>query len=214
MTRTLPFLAALLLGCSSGGAVPDGDAELGAVIDLSARNLTSSDGAAPADLQTSCITSFSCDARTAEHECGVTTATGQRHPDRGAPYCSDKVSRVGCSCDLVRCVSPGPLCPGEYQAIFSEQLLSGCNGRAGQLDGTCVAVWNVVESWPAGAKLADQTQYNVSLSFSSADYAAPFTVAAATQVRLVVEQNCWLQDVSGVANAGRSEVSQIRVAPR
>lgn len=211
--RTPCLLIALLCGCSSGGAGPVTVFDLREDIDLGAADLLSADAAAPDQAQ-ACVTSFQCDARTAEHECGVTTATGQRYPDRGAPYCTDRLSREKCSCDLVRCVSPMPLCPGSYQAIFTERLIAGCNGVAGQLDGTCTAVWNVVEAWPGGAKLADQTQLNVTLSFSSADYAAEFSVATATQVRLVVEQNCWFADVSGVGNAGRSEVSQVRVAPR
>lgn len=211
------LLIALLCGCSSGGA-PGGP---GPVLDLrealdlgGGPDLASADAATPPDQAQGCVTSFQCDARTAEHECGVTTATGQRYPDRGTPYCTDRLSREKCSCDLVRCVSPQPLCPGSYKAIFTERLIAGCNGVPGQLDGTCAAVWNVVEAWPGGAKLSDQAQLNVTLSFSSADYAAEFSIAAATQVRLVVEQNCWFADVSGVGNAGRSEVSQVRVALR
>lgn len=171
------------------------------------------DLALPPDLAPACLTSFSCDARTAEHGCGVTTATGQRYPDAGAPYCPDKLSRAGCSCDLVRCTSPGPLCPGSYRAIFNEMMHAGCSGRPGQLDGTCNTLWNVVQSFPDGRVLADQTLYNVYLTFDFKDYELPFTLAAPAQVRLLVQQSCWFSDVSGSGNSGRAEVSQIRVAP-
>ncbi len=127
----------------------------------------------------SCITSFACDARTAEHQCGVTTMTGQRYPDQGAPYCTDKLSpESSCSCALLRCTSPAPLCAGSYRASFTERLISGCNGNPGQLDGTCDAVWNQVQLAGAAMTLADKSLLNVDMTFGSADYPLPFTLPA------------------------------------
>lgn len=213
-SAALLLAAALVLpsGCSSGGGVRDAAAAdlTAAPADATGADLAR-DLAAPPDQSADCVTAFSCDARTAQHECGVTTATGQRYPDQGRPYCSDKLSREKCSCDLVRCISPRPLCPGAYRAVFRQRLIAGCNGVAGQLDGTCASLWDVVESWPAAAKLVDKAQLNVDLAFAAADYAEPFTLAAPTQVRLVVEQSCWFQDVSGVGNSGRAEVAAVSV---
>lgn len=166
------------------------------------------DGAVADLLAGGCVTAFSCQAATAEHGCGVTTDTGQRYPDRGAPYCTNKLVREKCSCDLIRCASPGPLCPGTYHATFRERLLQGCDGIAGQLSGTCKALWNVVELSPGGDVLSDRGLLNVDLDWGFADYTQTFTLTGQAPVRLVVQQYCWLQDVQGVGDAGRAEVSQ------
>lgn len=158
-----------------------------------------------------CVTSFSCQAAAAEHECGVATQEGQRHPDRGAPYCTDKLSRKRCSCDLVRCKSPRALCAGTYRATFRQRLLAGCDGTPGQHVGTCQALWDVVESWPGGEVLSDRGLLNVDLDFVMKDFGQTFTLTGPAQVRLVVEQYCWLQDVQGVGNAGRGEVGQVSI---
>jgi hypothetical protein len=158
-----------------------------------------------------CVTSFSCPAAAAEHECGVATDEGQRHPDRGAPYCADKLSRKRCSCDLIRCRSPRSLCAGTYKATFRQRLLAGCDGTPGQHVGTCQALWDVVEMWPGGEVLSDRGLLNVDLDFTMKDYSQTFTLTEPTQVRLVVEQYCWLQDVQGVGNAGRGEVNQVSI---
>ncbi|MFO0649064.1 MAG: hypothetical protein U0326_22675 [Polyangiales bacterium] len=159
-----------------------------------------------------CVRTFACEAMTADAECGVVTSTGRRYPDLGRPYCADRLTREGCSCHLLRCVSPGPLCAGTYVATFREWLISGCNGVAGELSGTCNALWNVVQTWPAVSVISDRTMYNVSLSWAFADYTQMFTVTAPTQVRLVVQQSTWFSDVSGVGNSGRSEVARVSVA--
>lgn len=160
-----------------------------------------------------CVRTFACEAVTADAECGVVTSAGRRHPDLGRPYCADRLSREGCSCHLLRCVSPAPLCAGTYVATFRERLVSGCNGVAGELSGTCNALWNVVQTWPAASVLSDRTMYNVYLSWSFTDYTQTFTVTSPAQVRLVVQQSTWFSDVSGVGNSGRSEVARVSVAP-
>src|SRR4051794_3870602 len=95
-----------LFACSRGGYEAHDGA--GSPLDLAADLVSAADLQPTPDAgDAKCITSFSCDARTAEHDCGVTTATGQRYPELGAPYCmGDKTTRQGCSCNLVRCQSP------------------------------------------------------------------------------------------------------------
>lgn len=162
---------------------------------------------------TDCVTSFRCEAETAETECGVVTADGRRHPDVGAPYCSDQLTRDGCTCDLLRCTSPQPLCPGTYRMRARERLISGCNGVAGELGGTCDTLWNVAESSPDGTPVAESRLFNVDLSFTWAIYEHDVTLTAPTVVRMRVEQDAWLEDVSGGGNAGRAEVDWAELTP-
>lgn len=216
MREAIGFLFLSLTACSHGGAADGADLATAATADLAtAADLAGApDLAAAPDLST-CVTTFVCDAVTAEHGCGVTTAAGQRYPDKGAPYCPNRADTWnGCSCDLLRCTSPGPLCSGSYQAVFNETLIAGCNGKVGQLDGTCAALLNQVLAQPGGAKLGEQQLLNVSMTFGAADYPLAFQLDAPAPVRIVVKQACWFEDVSGVGNAGRSLVSSVRVAPR
>ncbi len=194
-------------------AVVDVAVDDGAAIDVALDSPADARDVVDASDASGCVRTFACEAITADAECGVVTATGRRYPDLGRPYCSDRLTRAGCNCDLLRCVSPGPLCAGTYVATFNERLVSGCNGIAGELSGTCTALWNVVQTWPAATTVSDRTLYNVSLTWSFADYTQMFTLTTPTQVRLVVEQSTWFSDVSGVGNSGRSEVARVSVAP-
>lgn len=206
-----------------GSNVPIDVASVDAITDVTVDRGAPSDAAADASSDAAdvldatdssgCVRTFACEAITSDAECGVVTSTGRRYPDLGRPYCSDRLTREGCNCDLLRCVSPGPLCAGTYVATFRERLISGCNGIAGELSGTCTSLWNVVQTWPVASALSDRTLYNVSLSWSFADYTQMFTVTSPTQVRLVVEQSTWFSDVSGVGNSGRAEVARASVAP-
>lgn len=161
-----------------------------------------------------CLRTFRCEAEEEDFECGVETALGRRYPDRGSPWCSDVLSREDCNCDLMRCVSSAPLCPGDYVATFRERMIAGCSGVAGRLDGTCDALWNVIETWPGRGLVAERRLLNVSLDFDWAEYDLEFTIERRTRVRIVVEQDAWFEDVSGSGNAGRSEVDWAEIAPR
>jgi len=211
--RLLALSISVLAACSHGGAptgdlppavdlaMPAGDNDLASAADL----------ARAPDLAEDCVRSLSCDARTAEHGCGVTTASGQRYPDQGRPYCANAVKRETCSCDLVRCSTPKPLCAGTYRATFNERLISGCNGVPGQLDGTCWALWNVIEGEAGSKRLLDETLLNVQMAFNAAEYTYTFTIDTPTKIRAIVQQSCWFADVSGVGNSGRSEVSSVSI---
>jgi hypothetical protein len=153
-----------------------------------------------------CITSFSCDQKSAETQCGVPTATGLVAPQRGAPYCRDKRTRKTCSCHLMICRAPAPLCPGTYQITVRQRLLSGCDGMPGQLGGTCKAGWNVLELLPQGQTLAERELLNTDLSWDFTAHTQVVTLTGTTPVRLVVDQYCWFADVAGVGDAGRMEV--------
>lgn len=214
--RTKSLALALVLGaCSSGGYSPGaGDGHTlphdlaAAGADLGPVDLLGAGDAAGGG----CVTSLICDARTTEHGCGVTTATGQRYPDQGAPYCAgDKTMRQGCSCDLVRCSSVMPLCPGTYQAIFNERLIEGCSGVVNNKGGTCFSLWNTVKTVPGGTVLFDRTVYNLDLDWAFTDLQNAFHLTDPAVVQAIVQQDCWLSDVSGNGNAGRSEVSKITI---
>jgi len=186
---------------SDGGVDASADAALDASADAG------SDASTP-----TCITSFRCEAETAESECGVVTADGRRYPDLGAPYCTDRVSRAGCTCDLARCVSPAPLCAGTYIMRAREQLISGCNGVPGELSGTCSALWNVAETWPGAALISERHLLNVHMTFGWDEYQHVVVLTEPTVVRMRVEQSAWFADVSGVGNSGRSEVDWLELA--
>jgi hypothetical protein len=196
-------------------AEPDAGAEVdaGTEADAGAGADAGPDAAADPDAGPPCATSFACEAETAPSECGVVTPVGRRHPDLGAPYCSDRLSRAACTCDLVICESPGPLCAGTYVLSVRQRLISGCSGIEGELSGTCESMWNVLEPVAGGAPLVDQRLFNVDLTFAMADYTSTFSLAAPEPVRVRVEQDCWLSDVSGVGNAGRGEVDRVAVGP-
>lgn len=212
-----PIDAATDVAIDDGAALDvatDGPPDVTDVVDArDAADVSDASDVSDAPDASGCVRTFACEAMTADAECGVVTATGRRYPDLGRPYCSDRLSRQGCSCHLLRCVSPGPLCAGTYVATYRERLISGCNGVPGELSGTCNALWNVVQTWPGASVLADATMYNVYLSWSFTDYTQMFTVTTPTQVRLVVQQSTWFSDVSGVGNSGRAEVARVSVAP-
>jgi hypothetical protein len=216
-TKSLVLTLTILGACSSGGYNPGaGDGHTlphdlaAAGADLGLVDLQGTGGAG--DAAGGCVTSLICDARTADHGCGVPTATGQRYPDQGLPYCTgDKTMRQGCSCDLVRCSSVMPLCPGTYQAIFTERLVQGCHGVVNDKGGTCFALWNTVKTSSDGTALFDRTVYNVDLDWAFTSLQNAFRITAPTLVQAVVQQDCWLSDVSGSGNAGRSEVSKITI---
>ena len=159
-----------------------------------------------------CVTAYACEAKTADTQCGVRTAMGLRAPDLGAPYCNDKRSKQKCSCDVIRCQSAAPLCPGTYTLTVRMRLVGGCDGVPGQLGGSCPAAWSALQLMPQAMLLAERPLLNTDLTWDFADYSQVMTLTGETPARLAVQQYCWFADVSGAGNAGRVEVMSARIS--
>lgn len=200
-------LAALL---GAGGCAPGDDPWDVPGVDGKLPGDAGGDGAPTGSLP--CVTSFSCEAATADTQCGVRSATGLRAPELGAPYCRNKRSRETCSCDVMRCQSAAPLCPGTYKVTFRMRLVGGCDGKPGELGGSCPSAWNTLQLMPQAMLLAERPLLNTDLTWDFADYSQTLTLTGETPARLAVQQYCWFADVSGAGNAGRVEVLSAKIS--